>query len=186
MVPLVVLGAIAYTTIQTMSTLNAKIEQRDQLQAEVQILRPYVAEYQKLQRRKRELEQIAGVARQVQATFKPWSEYLAGFLRRLPSQNGRLLVSLSSINAHTIGTARAQQRYGIPAQVEFTIRGEAASEKALVDFVKVFETDPGFGINFQSANYDTRTGIYTFSANVGMVVKPPEAAKEEQNAGGAQ
>ncbi len=185
-VPLLILGVVAYLTLQTLGTLNARIDQRDQLKAEVQILRPYVAEYQKLERRRRELEQIAGVAREVRATFKPWSEYLANFLKRLPSRRGRLLVSLNSINARSLNPSRAESIYGIPAQVEFSLRGEAASEQALVNFVKVFETDPGFGINFQSTSLDKKTGIYSFNASVGMVVTPPKPkSQEEQNEGGS-
>ena len=180
-VPLVFLAVVGYITLQTQSTLNARLSERDQLRAEVQILRPYVNEYRKLEKRRRELEQIAGVAREVRATFKPWSEYLANFLRRLPKRRGRLTVSLSSINARPIDPARAQQVYGVPAQVEFTLRGEAASDRALIDFVHTFETDPGFGINFQNASFDKKTGIYSFSASVGMVVKPPEASEEEKH-----
>ena len=180
-VPLVILGVAGYVTIQTQSTLNARLNERDQLRAEVQILRPYVNEYRKLERKRKELEEIAGIAREVRATFKPWSEYLANFLRRLPKRGGRLSVSLASINARPIDPDRAQQTYGVPAQVEFTLRGEAASDRALIDFVHTFETDPGFGINFQNASYDKKTGIYSFSAAVGMVVKPPEASGEEKH-----
>jgi len=185
-VPLLVLGTVAYLTVQTSMTLNAKIQRREELRAEVAILQPYVEEYQKLQRRKRELEEIASVAREVKQTFKPWSEYLAEFLNRLPKQKGRLVVSLTSINAHPIGADQGEQRYGIPAEVEFSVRGEAESDRALVQFVKVYETDPKFGINFQNANLDQRTGIYTFNANIGMLVEPPKTMEEEQNAGGAQ
>jgi len=181
-VPLIVFGTIAYITLKTSGELHAKTNQRDQLRAEVQILQPYVAEFQKLERRRKELEQIAVVARKVRSTFKPWSDYLAEFLNRLPAQRGHLLVSLKSIDAHAIDPGRAKLVYGIPAQVEFSLRGEAASEKALISFVKVFETDPNFSINFQSTNFDERTKIYTFNASVGMVAKPQktQAAKGER------
>ena len=182
-VPLIVLGAVAYVTIQTQTELNTRLSERDQLRAEVQILRPYVTEYRRLEARRQELEQIASVAREVRATFKPWSKYLADFLRRLPKRKGRLTVSLSSIEARSINPASAKQIYGVPAGVEFSLRGEAASDQALVDFVHTFETDPRYGINFQSASYDKKVGIYSFSAAVGMVVKPPEAGGEEKHEG---
>ncbi len=182
-VPLVIVGVVGYITVQTQSTLNARLNERDQLRAEVQILRPYVNEFRKLEKRRRELEQIAEVARKVRATFQPWSEYLANFLRRLPRRGGRLTVSLASVNARAIDPGRAEQIYGVPAQVEFSLRGEAASDRALIDLVHTFETDPGFGINFQNASFDKQTGIYSFSANVAMVVKPPEASEEGKNEG---
>lgn len=170
-IPLILFGIIAYITLRTENELITKTHQRDQIQAEVQILRPYIAEYQKLESQKKELDQIASIAREVRATFKPWSEYLAKFLNKLPTENGQLVVSLSSVNARTIDLNQAEQYYGIPAQVEFDLRGEAASEKALVEFVKAFETDADFGINFQNASFDRQTGIYSFSAGIGMVVE---------------
>ncbi len=173
-VPLILLGIVAYMTIQVQSTLIAKTHQRDQLRAEVQILRPYVAEYRKLERRKKELEQIAGVAQEVRATFKPWAEYLAEFFNKLPQEKGRLAVSLSSITARSVDPERSREVYGIPADIEFATRGEAASERALVNFVKAFETDPNFGINFQSSSYDKRTGIYAFNASIGMLTAREE------------
>lgn len=169
-VPLVLFGLIAYVHLGTQARLNKAIDDRDQIKAEVEILRPYIAEYHKLEKRRKDLEAIAQVARQVRATFRPWSDYLAQFLTRLPSRGKRLLVSLNSLSAQGIDPQKAQALYGVPAGVEFTLRGEAASERALIDFVHTFETDPGFGINFQNANFDKKTGIYNFSASVGMVL----------------
>ena len=182
-VPLVLLGAVAYVHLGTQARLGKLLDQRDQLKAEVQILRPYIAEYHKLEKRRRELEAIAQVARQVRATFRPWSDYLAEFLTRLPARRGRLLVSLSSLNARGIDPQKAQGLYGVPAGVEFTLRGEAASDRALIDFVHTFETDPGFGINFQNASFDKKTKIYNFSATVGMVLNPKKPlAKAKEGA----
>jgi len=182
-VPLLLFGATAYIHLGTQARLSKLLDQRDQLQAEVQILRPYIAEYHKLEKRRRELEAIAKVAREVRATFRPWSEYLAQFLHRLPARRGQLLVSLRSLSARPIDPQKAQGLYGVPAGVEFTLRGEAASDRALIDFVHTFETDPGFGINFQNASYDRKTRIYTFSASVGMVLPAQKLAKA---GGGAQ
>lgn len=174
-VPIVVLGVVAYFSVTTLNTIYALTAERDQLKAEVEVLKPYIREQRLLERKKKELEQIAQVAREVKATFKPWSDYLAAFLRQLPARGDELLVSLSAINARTADPNRALELYGIPAQVEFGIRGEAASDQALIKLVQAFEEAPNFGINFQSANYDKETGIYSFSASVGMLT-------EEQNA----
>ncbi len=183
-VPLVLFGIVAYVHLGTLARLNKVIDERDQLKAEVEILRPYIAEYHKLEKRRKELEAIAQVARKVRATFRPWSDYLAQFLTRLPARRGQLLVSLNSLSARTIEPEKAQTLYGVPAGVEFSLRGEAASDRALIDFVHTFETDPGFGINFQNANFDKKTKIYNFSASVGMVL--PEKKTVAKAEGGAK
>ena len=176
-VPLIVLGTVAYITLTVQNTLNEKINTRDQLQAEVNLLKPYIQEQRKLERKKKELEQIAVVAREVQSTYRPWSLYLSSLIQKLPRTSKGPILSLNFIDAHTIKPDRAQRTYGFPARVEFSLRGEAASEQALVEFVKAFETDRRFGINFQSSSRETKTGIYTFRATVGMAA--PKADRTE-------
>lgn len=180
-VPLVLLGVIAYITLQTQSTLADRLNTRDQLRAEVEILRPYIRERAKLERKRRELEKIASVAREVRSTFRPWSDYLANFLNRLPRQGKQLAVSLSTIDTRAINPSEAKASYGVPAEIEFRIRGEAASEKALIQLIRTFESAPDFGIDFQNASFNAKTKTFSFSAAVGMVTQPLENREEAMN-----
>jgi len=178
LVPLLLLGIIAYLHIATSVQIATLTSQRDTLQAEVNILKPYIAERNQLVQKKRQLEAIASVAREVRATYKPWSDYLAAFLTKLPKRSGRrLLVRLLSINTRSIEPDQAQGIYGKPVNVEFALRGEADGKQALIRFVRSFETDPKFAINFQNASYNKESGLFNFSANVGMIAPEPKEAQ---------
>jgi len=168
---ILVLGSVGFVHYQTQASINRLENQKEQLRLEVELLRSYIAEQNKLQQKQRELEALASVSRQVRAKFRPWADYLARFLVELPSKEGRLEVRLETLSVKAIDPNKAKQIYGIPADVEFTFRGRAASRNVLVQMVKTFETDPGFGIDFQKAEHDLKTGIYRFSASVGMIAK---------------
>lgn len=185
-VALITAGGIGYATLQTMQKINQLTQERDNLQAEVELLRPYIEEYQRLEARQRELEQIAAVAREVRAKFHPWSDYLAKFLAHFPQKQGRLLVRLDSLSAQLTDPYLAMETYGIPAEVEFSFTGKAASEEALIELVKAYETTPGFAINFQDATYNKEEGTYSFSASVGMEIERPEEAEAGAEEGGGE
>ncbi len=180
-VPLVIFGLIAYLHITTSLQIADLEQQRATLQAEVNILKPYIAERNKLMQKKRQLEAIASVAREVRATYKPWSDYLAAFLTTLPKRKGqRLLVRLLSINARNISPDQAVNVYGKPVNVEFALRGEADGRQALIRFVRNFETNPKFAINFQNANYNKEKRLFNFSASVGMMAPEPKEARRAE------
>jgi type IV pilus assembly protein PilN len=52
---------------------------------------------------------------------------------------------------------------------EIELSGSASSQQAVVNFLRTFENNPNFGVNFRSMQSDGETGQYTFNASVGIV-----------------
>nr|4BHQ_A Chain A, Competence Protein Piln [Thermus thermophilus HB8]4BHQ_B Chain B, Competence Protein Piln [Thermus thermophilus HB8] len=151
----------------------AKAE-RDQLQAEVEALRPFIAELGRLQEERKALEALLAIREGLEKNAVPWSQYLAAFINQIPRAGGRLEVALRSVSARALSeeeAARLAQEGtydGKRIRVEFALQGEALSREALVRFIRAFETSPRFGIEFQGASLDEGRGLYTFSARVGV------------------
>ncbi len=172
--PLLVLAIIASMYVGATTQINQLTGERSQLQAEVAILQPYIKKQRELKQRKAELEQIIQVDQEVKANFVAWSDKIAAFINQIPRRGGRFEVFLRSINTTLIPPdARARMvDQGLydrkPVSVEFTIRGEAKNEAALIRFVKAFEDSPNFGINFKHSSL-AEDGTYTFDATVGII-----------------
>jgi len=172
--PLIVFGIVATIHIGTVTKINQMENERDQLKAEVAILKPYIQRQRELNQRKAELEQIIQVDQQIKSRFVSWSDKLALFINQIPRRNGRFEVFLRSINTKLIPpeTRSRLVEQGLydrkPITVEFTVQGEAKDDEALIRFVKAFEDSPNFGINFQKGNRK-EDGSYTFTATVGIV-----------------
>ncbi|MDM7324950.1 MAG: flagellar protein FliT [Thermus sp.] len=172
LVVLFFLGVFHYTAYTELSLAKAE---RDALRAEVEALKPFIAEQNRLQRERQALEALLAIREGLKKGFVPWSQYLAAFIRQIPQEGGRLPVALRSVGMRSISEEEATRMAqtgafdGKRVRVEFTVQGEALSQGALVRFVQAFEASPRFGIEFQGASLDANRGLYTFSARVGAV-----------------
>ena len=172
---LVVLSVLGILHYGAYTELNQTKAERDALRAEVEALRPFIAEQNRLEQERKALEALLAIREGLKKSFVPWSDYLATFIRQIPQEGGRLPVALRSVGNRAIPEdeatrmAQAGTFDGKRVRVEFTVQGEALNQNALVSFVRAFETSPRFGIEFQGASLDQNRGLYTFSARVGLV-----------------
>mgnify|MGYP001627230911 CR=1 FL=1 len=172
LVVLLILGFLHYTAY---TELTLAQQERDALRAEVEALRPFIQEQNRLQQERRTLEALLAIREGLRKGFVPWSEYLATFIRQIPREGGRFPVALRSVGTRALSEEEATQQAqggafdGKKVRVEFNLQGEALSQGALVRFIQAFETSPRFGIEFQGASLDQNRGLYTFSARVGVV-----------------
>ncbi len=181
-VVLAVLGVVAFLHLSTLSQVQALQNQRDQLQVEVDVLRPFIAEQNRLNQQQRELEQLLSVRNQLRERFVPWSDNLAQVINQIPREGRRFGVALRSIGTKVLTPQEIQSNQqsglydGKPVNVEFSLQGEAIGQNALIRFVEAFETSPRFGINFQNASLDQQRQLYTFGATIGLVSQPQATA----------
>ncbi|MEZ0348898.1 MAG: flagellar protein FliT [Thermus sp.] len=172
LVVLLTLGFLHYTAYTELSLAK---EERDALRAEVEALKPFIQEQNRLQQERKALEALLAIREGLRKNFVPWSEYLAAFINQIPREGGRFPVALRSVGTRALTEEEAAQQAqngafdGKKVRVEFTLQGEALNQNALVRFIQAFETSPRFGIEFQGASLDQNRGIYTFSARVGAV-----------------
>ncbi|GGM97278.1 competence protein [Thermus composti] len=172
---LVVFLSLAFLHYTAYTELSLAREERDALRAEVEALRPFIQEQNRLQEERRALEALLAIRESLQKNFVPWSEYLAAFINQIPREGGRFPVALRSVGLRAITEEEANQQAqsglydGKRIRVEFALQGEAASQTSLVRFIQAFETSPRFGIEFQGASLDENRGVYTFSARIGAV-----------------
>jgi len=172
LVVLLVLGFLHYTAYTELSLAK---EERDALRAEVEALRPFIQEQNRLQQERKALEALLAIREGLRKNFVPWSEYLATFINQIPREGGRFPVALRSVGTRALTEEEAAQQAqngafdGKKVRVEFTLQGEALNQSALVRFIQAFEASPRFGIEFQGASLDQNRGLYTFSARVGVV-----------------
>lgn len=171
---LATVGTIHFTTL---SKLRALENERDQLQVEVDVLRPFIAEQNRLTAQQQELEKLLAVKNQLRTRFVPWSDNLSAVINQMPRGGASkpVEVSVRSISSkiltaqETQAQAQAGAYDGKPVNLEFSVQGEAPTQAALIRFVEAFESSPRFGINFQNASLDENTNTYTFGATVGVV-----------------
>lgn len=187
-VVLAVLGTVAFLHISTLSRVQALENQRDQLQVEVDVLRPFIAEQNRLNQQQRELEQLLAVRNQLRERFVPWSDNLAQVINQIPREGRRFGVALRSIGTKSLTPQEIQSNVqnglydGKPVSIEFNLQGEAIGQNALIRFVEAFENSPRFGINFQNASLDQQRQLYTFGATIGLVSQT--AATASNSTGG--
>ena len=181
-VVLAVMGTVAFLHLSTLSRVQALENQRDQLQVEVDVLRPFIAEQNRLNQQQRELERLLAVRNQLRERFVPWSDNLAQVINQIPREGRRFGVALRSISTKALTPQEIQSNVqnglydGKPVSVEFNLQGEAVGQNALIRFVEAFETSPRFGINFQNASLDQNRQLYTFGATIGLVTQTPASA----------
>lgn len=85
LVVLGVLGLVHYTAYTELSLAKAE---RDQLQAEVEALRPFIAELGRLQEERKALEALLAIREGLEKNAVPWSQYLAAFINQIPRAGG--------------------------------------------------------------------------------------------------
>lgn len=174
---LATLGTVGTIHFTTLSNLRALQNERDQLQVEVDVLRPFIAEQNRLTAQQQELEKLLAVKNQLRTRFVPWSDNLSAVINQMPRGSGSkpIEVSVRSIGSKVLTPQESQSQAqagtydGKPVNLEFSIQGEAPTQAALIRFVEAFESSPRFGINFQNASLDENTNSYTFGATVGVV-----------------
>ena len=186
MFPLIIFGIVATIHIGTVTKINQLKNERDNLKAEVAVLKPYIMRQRELNRRKTELQQLIRVDQEIKSNFVSWSDNIAKFINQIPRRNGRFEVFLRSINTKLIPpkTRARLAKEGLydhkPVAIEFTVQGEARNDQAMIRFIKAFEDSPDFGINFQKGSR-TENGGYNFTAAVGLT-KPDEDKGGEADA----
>ncbi|MGC8905021.1 flagellar protein FliT [Thermus sp.] len=172
---LVVLGTLGFLHYTAYTELALARSDRDALRAEVEALKPFIEEQNRLVQERKTLEALLAIREGLQKDFVPWSQYLAAFINQIPKEGGRLPVALRSVGARVLSEEEANAQAqngefgGKKVRVEFALEGEALNQGALVRFVRAFETSPRFGIELQRASLDPNRGFYTFSARVGVV-----------------
>ncbi|WP_337845906.1 flagellar protein FliT [Thermus sp.] len=167
---LLLMGFLHYTAYTELALARSE---RDALKAEVEALRPFIAEQNRLQQERKTLEALLSIREGLRKGFVPWSDYLAAFIGQIPRTGGRFPVALRSVNTRTIPEEEANRAKesgtfdGKAVRVEFAVQGEALNREALVGFVQAFESSPRFGIEFQGATWDGERGLWSFSARIG-------------------
>jgi type IV pilus assembly protein PilN len=95
-------------------------------------------------------------------------------------------MSVRPVDAAVLASAQQTGVYtGKNVVREFDLSGSASSQQAVVNFLNTFENSPNFGVNFKSLQREGESGLYTFSATVGIVGQPPATATPAAGASGA-
>ena len=199
-VPIAVVAVIAGLQLSANATRDQLLVERDQLQVEVTALERFVQAQTQLNQQQKELETTTGIKAQLERERVRWSQEIRTFLSKIPRRNdnsGGAIVSVKSLSLKRIddATAASQAASGVYdsklVNTEFTLQGEAASAGDIEVFVRAFEADKQFGIQFQnySRSGDVLNPRYSFSAIVGIVnpnqpaPPPPPAPPAEPAAG---
>ncbi|ULH16671.1 fimbrial assembly protein [Deinococcus sp. KNUC1210] len=206
-VPVVaVLGVLTFTVYQTTRLVNIQ-KDLDAVNGQISALEDQKSEYDALNRQKTDLEKTTQVAQTLQSTKTYWSSDLARFVNALPSGGD---VALSSLTIRAVdpsaqtNLAAAGTYNGETVTKEFDLAGQAKSSQALVTFLKSFESNPDFGVDFKSAQRapdaapasgsvsagssaaSGTDGVpYTFNATVGLRGQTTPALGTPGNAAGA-
>ena len=126
LVVFLVLGFLHYTAYTELSLAK---EERDALRAEVEALRPFIQEQNRLQQERKALEALLAIREGLRKNFVPWSEYLATFINQIPREGGRFPVALRSVGTRALTEEEAAQQAqngafdGKKVRVEFTLQG---------------------------------------------------------------
>lgn len=181
-------GILHYNAVTRVQTLE---NERDQLQLEVNVLRPFIAEQNRLASQQQDLQRLLSVRNALRTKYVPWSDNLAQVINQIPREGKGFGVALKSIASKALTPQEASTNAtngaydGKPVNVEFTLQGQAMGQNALIRFVQAFESSDRFGINFQQASLDQNSGLYNFGATIGLIA-PTQTAQTPNTPGGAQ
>lgn len=179
-VPVVTLGVVGAMQVGVAGSIRQAEDQRDLLQAEVNALQRYVSAQQDLQRQQKELQDILAIDRTLRQDLVTWSVDLANFIELMPrAGNGRTGVSLSSLSLRRLSSDESARNadsgvYDSKFVVsEMTLQAKSPSMADVISFLRVYETQPTFGVQFSQATREQETAGYNFSATVGVVGQRP-------------
>ncbi len=151
----------------------------DSVNGEIAALTPAAQEYGRLTQEKNQLTQVTAIAVQLRDAKTYWANDIASFTAQLPSSSGVALQSMT-IRPLEAGALASQQQNGVytgkNVTREIELSGSASSQQSVVNFLRTFENNPNFGLNFRSMQAEGETGRYTFNATVG-IVKAASAAE---------
>lgn len=166
------LAAIVGLELYYASQVNALKSELEGLNGEIAALQPAKDEFDTLQTKKTELEQVTNVARTLRDRKTYWSNDLAAFTAQLPAGNN---ISIDTLDMHPMQQQNPNmQQSGVEGGSvarELTVAGTASTAQAVVDFLNSFESNPKFGVVFQNMNrkeVENPASPYTFNANVGI------------------
>lgn len=144
----------------------------DSVNGEIAALTPADREFKALTQEKTQLTQITAIAVQLRDAKTYWTNDLASFTAQLPGGSGVALKSMTirPLDAAALATQQQNGVYtGKNVTREIELSGSASSQQAVVNFLRTFENNPNFGVNFRSLQSEGETGQYTFNATVGLV-----------------
>lgn len=168
-------AAILIPEVMTATSVNNLKGQLDELNGQVVALTPAKQEFDRLNQEKNQLEQVTTIANQLKEGKTYWTNDLATFTAQLPSGSGVALKSMNvkAVDANALSGMQQNGIYvGKNVVREIDLTGQASSQAAIVTFLKTFENDPNFGVNFKSMQNDVASGQYSFAASVGVVGTP--------------
>lgn len=188
--------ALAATLIPyalTQGKANQVQRQIDDTQRQIDALTSQKQEYDALVQQRTTLQQVTNVAQTLRSQKTYWSNDLAAFNRQLPQDSTVYVTSLkmSSVPASELSQNQNAGIYvGKQVSRKVELSGQATSQQAVINLLNAFEKNPNFGVNFKSlqqqkADVNNPTAGYTFSADVGVVGTPSEAAQQAQQSGAA-
>ncbi len=187
--PLLVLGGILITQLGLSNTLRAETEHRDQLKTEVETLQQYIDGKNRLATSIQALTETQGIQTQLEQNQIKWSDDIFNFAKLLPRNGNNTSVRLESMNMRrydtktALGGAAAYD--GQPINKEIIIQGKAKTSDDIVKFLKAFEKDNHFKAQLNQADKNKEKGVYTFSANVGVIGEAAPATASAPVTGGA-
>lgn len=168
----VTVAAILIPELVTATTVHNLENQIADLRGQADSLAPAKREFDTLSRQKAELEAVTNIANQLKEGKTYWTNDLATFTTQLPTGSGVALKSMTmkAVDANNLSSLQQNGIYvGKNVVREIDLTGQASSQQAIVTFLKTFENDPNFGVNFKSMQNEQATGQYTFAASVGVV-----------------
>ncbi|WP_291428060.1 fimbrial assembly protein [Deinococcus sp.] len=171
LIPLTV-AALLIPEVMTATRAGELRRQIDSLNGEATALTPVNREFGQLTAEKTRLEQITAIANQLREGKTYWTNDLAAFTAQLPTGSGVAVKSMTikALDANALSSLQQTGVYsGKNVGREIDLTGSASSQQAVVTFLRTFETNPKFGVNFRSMQTDAATGQYSFSASVGVV-----------------
>ncbi|WP_102125162.1 fimbrial assembly protein [Deinococcus planocerae] len=161
--------------------------EQDRLNGDIAALAPTKGEYDRLTATQRTLEEVTAVSGKLREGKTYWTNDVAAFSAQLPAGGGVALTSMN-VKALDAGALASLQQGGVylgkNVVREIDLSGTARSQQAVVNFLNVYENDPGFAVNFRSLGQEGETGRYTFAASVGLVGQGAAAPEEGAAAAG--
>ncbi|HWG86054.1 MAG TPA: hypothetical protein VNT60_11305 [Deinococcales bacterium] len=188
-----VLPALALTVMAVLqvgaNAENARLQaEKEDLQLEVELLRPYVRDQAILNGQRAQLTKIAAVDTALRGGNKAWSGDISRFTSLLQASGARVaLVGLQASPFNQPAEGAKENPY--PARYvtrELLLTGQAAAVSDIVRFVRTFEARTDYGIQLGSFQLTaTEPRVYTFNARVGIVGEPPPPKTEEKGKSGS-